>query len=156
MVATLRQVWQTHFERNAGALPRWRDAAEGPPVGERIQSPYDPQMHYSTKRKLEWSGCYKVHVTETCDPRSAHLITHVETRPAMEPDTSATATIHKRLAIRGLLPAKHFVDSGYVDADLLVSSRRDHGVSLEGSVRKISTWASRAGGGYDMPNFKID
>jgi transposase len=154
MVATLRQVWQTHFERNTGGPPRWRDGAELPPVGERIQSPYDPQMHYSTKRGLEWSG-YKVHVTETCDPRSAH-ITHVGTRPAMEPDISATATIHKRLATRGLLPAKHFVDSGYVDADLLLSSRRDHGVSLEGPVRKISTWASRAGHGYDLPNFKID
>jgi transposase len=155
MVMTLRQVWQTHFERNAGGPPRWRDGAEWPPVGERIQSPYDPQMRYSTKRALEWSG-YKVHVTETCDPRSAHIITHVETRPAMEPDMSATATIHQRLARRGLLPAKHFVDAGYVDADLLVSSRRDHGVSLEGPVRKISTWASRVGRGYDMSNFKID
>jgi transposase len=66
MVDTLRQVWQTHFERRSGRPPRWRDSAEFPPVGERIQSPYDPQMHYSTKRSLEWSG-YKVHVTETCD-----------------------------------------------------------------------------------------
>jgi transposase len=74
----------------------------------------------------------------------------------MEPDMSATAAIHKRLAVRGLVPAKHFVDSGYVDADLLVSSRRDHGISLEGPVRKISTWASRVGQGYDLPNFKID
>jgi transposase len=73
MVDTLRQVWQTHFKRDAGSPPNWRDGAELPPVGERIQSPYDPQMHYSTKRKLEWSG-YKVHVTETCDPRSAHII----------------------------------------------------------------------------------
>jgi transposase len=155
MVDTLRQVWRTHFERNADGPPRWRDGAELPPVGERIQSPYDPQMHYSVKRSLEWSG-YKVHVTETCDPRRAHLITHMETRPAMEPDMSVTATIHKRLATRGLLPARHFVDSGYVDADLLVSSRRDHGVSLEGPVRKISTWTGRAGEGYDLPNFKID
>ena len=74
----------------------------------------------------------------------------------MKPYMSATATIHKRLAIRELLPAKHFVDSGYVDADLLVGRRRDHRVSLEGPVRKISTWASRAGGGYNMPYFKID
>jgi transposase len=60
---TLRHVWQTHFEGNPGGPPRWRDGAELPPVGERIQSPYDPQMHYSTKRALEWSG-YKVHVTK--------------------------------------------------------------------------------------------
>jgi transposase len=107
------------------------------------------------QRALEWSG-YKVHLYQTCDARCAHIITHVETRPTMEPDMSATAIIHQRLAMRGLLPARHFVDSGYVDADLLVSSRRDHGVSLEGPVRKISTWASRAAQGYDLPNFKID
>lgn len=155
MLATLRTVWQTHFERREGGPPRWRDGAELPPVGERIQSPYDLQMHYSTKRGLEWSG-YKVHVTETCDARAAHVITHVETRPAMEPDMSVTAAIHARLAKRGMLPAEHFVDSGYVDAELLVASRRDHGVSLEGPVRGLSTWASRAGHGYDLPHFLID
>ena len=155
MLAALRQVWQAHFERRDDAPPRWRDGAELPPVGERIQSPYDPQMHYSTKRAMEWSG-YKVHVTETCDPRTAHVITDVETRPAMEPDMSATAAIQAHLAARGMLPKEHFVDSGYVDADLLVSSRRDHGVSLEGPVRGMSTWASRAGQGYDLPHFKID
>ncbi|NMG56037.1 IS1182 family transposase [Aromatoleum aromaticum] len=153
MLATLRQVWQTHFERVSGGPPRWRNQL--PPVGERIQSPYDPQMHYSTKRGLEWSG-YKVHVTETCDHNAVHVITHVETRPAMEPDMSATAMIHARLAARGMLPAEHFVDSGYVDAELLVASQRDHGVSLQGPVRGLSTWASRAGHGYDLPNFSID
>jgi transposase len=113
-------------------------------------------MHYSTKRAMAWSG-YKVHITETCDGgRSAHLITHVETRPAMEPDMSATAAIHAGLAARGLLPGEHFVDSGYVDAELLVTSRRDYGIALEGPVRSISTWASRAGHGYDLPNFSID
>jgi transposase len=152
-LALLRQVWQNHFERSADGPPRWRDGAQLPPVGERIQSPYDPQMHYSTKRGLEWSG-YKVHVTETCDPAAVHLITHVETRPAMEPDMSATAAIHARLAARGLLPREHFVDSGYVDAELLVSSQSDHGVSLQGPVRGLSTWASRAG--YGLANFSID
>ena len=41
-----------------------------------MQSPYDPEMHYSMKRQLEWSG-YKVHITETCDDDAAHLVTHV-------------------------------------------------------------------------------
>lgn len=155
MLATLRQVWRTHFERTEGGPPRWRDPARLPPVGERIQSPYDAQMHYSTKRGMEWSG-YKVHVTETCDPTAAHLITHVETRPAMEPDMSATAAIHACLAARELLPEEHFVDSGYVDAELLVSSQRDHGVSLQGPVRGLSASASKAGQGYDLPHFSID
>jgi len=48
------------------------------------------------------------------------------------------------------------VDAAYVDAALLVGSPRDHGVSLEGPVRGVSTWQSRAGQGYDLPHFAID
>lgn len=150
-VMTLRQVWQTHFERRENGPPRWRDGVELPPVGERIQSPYDPEMHYSAKRGMEWSG-YKVHVTETCDVKAVHVITHVETRPAMEFDISAMADIHKHLAARQMLPKEHFVDSAYVSAGLLVSSQREHGVALHGPVRELS----RAGQGYDLPDFKID
>ena len=115
MVRTLRDVWRVHYAREGDGRPRWRAGAELPPVGERLQSPYDPEMHYSTKRQLEWSG-YKVHVTETCDEDVAHLITHVKTCAAMEQDMTSTAEIHERLAAKGLLPAEHFVDSAYVDA----------------------------------------
>jgi transposase len=59
---------------------------------------------------MAWSG-YKVHVTETCDEDSAHLVTHVLTRPAMQPDMASTADIHRRLADKGLLPAEHLVDA---------------------------------------------
>lgn len=154
MVQTLRHVWRVHYARQDGR-PRWRSAAELPPVGECLQSPYDPQAHYSTKRQLEWCG-YKVHLTETCDEDAAHLITHVQTCPAMEPDMASTASIHERLAAKGLLPAEHFVDSAYVDAHLLVQSQREHGISLEGPIRGVSSWQSRAGGGYDLPHFRID
>ena len=150
-VMALRQVWQTHFERRREGPPRWRDGAELPPVGERIQSPYDPEMHYSAKRGMEWSG-YKVHVTETCDAKAVHVITHVETRPAMEFDISAMEGIHKHLTARQMLPREHFVDSAYVSAGLLVSSQRVHGVRLQGPVRELA----RAGQGYDLPDFRID
>src|SRR3954447_21621106 len=76
MVQTLRDVWRGHYAREGEGPPRWRAGKELPPVGERLQSPYDPEAHYSTKRRVEWSG-YKVHVTETCDADAAHLITHV-------------------------------------------------------------------------------
>jgi transposase len=156
MVQTLRDVWRVHYARDGGnGRPRWRAGAELPPVGERLQSPYDPEMHYSKKRQMEWSG-YKVHVTETCDDDAAHLITHVKTCPAMEQDMTSTATIHASLAAKGLLPAEHFVDSAYVDAELLVSSRRDHDISLEGPVRGVSSWSSRVGQGYDLSHFVID
>lgn len=154
MVHTLRDVWRVHYARDDGR-PRWRPAAELPPVGERLQSPYDPEMHYSTKRQMEWSG-YKVHVTETCDADAAHLVTHVQTCPAMQPDMSSTAGIHDRLAGKGLLPAEHFVASAYVDAALLVSSRRDHGVSLEGPVRGMAKRRTQAEQAYEQRHFAID
>ncbi len=75
MVRTLREVWHVHYAREAGRL-RWRSAAELPPVAERIQSPYDPEAHFSMKRQLLWTG-YKVHVTEACDDDMAQVITDV-------------------------------------------------------------------------------
>jgi len=154
MVQTLRDVWRVHYAREDDGRPRWRAVAELPPVGERLQSPYDPEMHYSTKRQMEWSG-YKVHVTETCDEDAAHLITHVETCPAMQQDMTSTAAIHDRLAAKDLLPAEHFVDSAYVDAALLVESQRDHGVSLEGPVRGVANQHTRANG-YEQRHFAIE
>src|SRR5687768_2366704 len=51
MVQTLRDVWRVHYARDAregDGPPRWRAGSELPPVGERLQSPYDPEAHYST------------------------------------------------------------------------------------------------------------
>jgi transposase len=156
MVQTLRDVWRVHYVREGdGRPPRWRAGAELPPVGGRLQSPYDPEAHYSTKRGLEWSG-YKVHVTETCDADAVHLVTHVRTCPAMQPDMTSTAEIHERLAAKGLLPSEHFVDSAYIDAALLVGSRRDHGISLEGPVRSVANQHTRAGQGFEQRDFTID
>ena len=155
MVGTLRDVWRVHYSREGDRPPRWRAGAELPPVGERLQSPYDPEAHYSTKRQMEWSG-YKVHVTETCDEDAAHLVTHAMTCPAMQPDMASTAEIHERLADKGLLPAEHFVDSAYVDAALLVGSRRDHGVSLEGPVRGVAKRRTLAEQAYEQRHFAID
>jgi len=52
MVDTLRAVWRVHFAREQDGRLRWRQPAELPSVGERLQSPYDPEMHYSTKRAM--------------------------------------------------------------------------------------------------------
>lgn len=155
MVGTLRDVWRIHYAREGDGPPRWRSGSELPPVGERLQSPYDPEMHYSTKRQMEWSG-YKVHLTETCDEDTPHLITHATTCPAMQPDMASTAGIHERLADKGLLPAEHFVDSAYVDAAPLVGSRRDHGISLEGPVRGMAKRRTEAEQAYEQRHFSID
>jgi len=154
MVQTLRAVWRVHYACDDDGRPRWRAGSELPPVGERLQSPYDPEAHYSTKRQMEWSG-YKVHLTETCDEDAVHLVTHVMTCPAMQQDMTSTAAIHGCLAAKDLLPAEHFVDSAYVDAALLVGSQRDHGISLEGPVRGVANQYAR-GPGFEQRNFAID
>ena len=153
MVETLRKAWRTHYGRDDGRL-RWKQPKELPATAERLQSPYDPEAHHSAKRGFEWVG-YKVHVTEVCDEEAAHLITHVETCLSMRPDMTNTAGIHKHLATKGLLPAEHFVDSAYVDAGLLIESRRDYGISLEGPVRGVRNQYARAEG-YEQRHFTID
>lgn len=155
MVGTLRDVWRVHYAREGDGRPRWRSGSELPPVGERLQSPYDPEIHYSTKRQMEWSG-YKVHVTEVCDADAAHLVTNGMTCPAMQPDMASTAAIHERLAAKDLLPAEHFVDAGYVDAGLLVGSRRDHAVALEGPIRGMPRRSTEAEQAYEQRHFAID
>jgi transposase len=154
MVATFRLVWSVHYERSEANI-RWRSAKDLVPVGERIQSPYDPEAHYSTKRSIEWSG-YKVHVTETCDEDNAHVITNVVTWEAQTQDMSSTTTIHEHLAQKALLPKEHFVDAGYTDAELLVKSLRDYGVTLTGPVRSNSSWQAREQTGYDASHFEVD
>ena len=42
-----------------------------------------------------------------------------------------------------------------MDAGLLVSSQRNHGISLEGPVRGVSS-RQRDGQGYSLPHFRID
>lgn len=153
-IQILKQVWATHFDRRKEVL-RWKKGKEFPPVGERIQSPYDPEMHYSTKRSTEWSG-YKVHLTETCDSDQMHVITHVHTTPSMDYDGSSTRTIHEQLAAKKLLPNEHFVDSAYIDAELLVTSARDYGIHLMGPIRQVTTWQGTEDLGYDASKFKMN
>jgi transposase len=70
-----------------------------------------PKLCSRTKREILWAG-YKVHLTETCDNDTPHLITHVETTPATTYDGAVTETIHTALEAKGLLPEEHMIDSG--------------------------------------------
>ena len=71
-----------------------------------IASPYDPEARYRTKRAVEWIGS-KVHLTETCDPATPHLIVNVETTPATTPDDQMPATVHASLEPRGCSPPQN-------------------------------------------------
>ena len=125
------------------------------PSGERLNSPYDPEACYATRRETAWIG-YKVHFTETCDPETVHLVTHVETASAVVQDVTSTAKVHEALASKDLLPDTHIVDKGYTDADLLASSLTKHGIRLVGPVRKNSSWQALAGQGFDASQFQVE
>jgi transposase len=63
-------------------------------------------------------------------------------------DWDSLPLIHWSLAERALLPDQHPVDSGYVDADLLVASRRDFGIDLVGPPRGDQHWQTREQTGF--------
>ena len=84
------------------------------------------------------------------------LITHVETTSAPVSDDAMTATIHAELDRKALLPAEHLVDTGYVDAKLLVESQRDYQLELVGPTRKNYHWQATQHTGFDADHFLID
>jgi transposase len=99
---------------------------------------------------------YKVVLTETCEEEAPHLITHVETIPAPMADGAVTPRVHRALEARALLPQIHVVDTGFLDAALLVASRRDYGVELLGPTRKDQRWQARAADGFGAEPFVVD
>jgi|SRR5579862_4326897 len=153
-VQILRQVWVQQFVIEAGHL-RWRDKKELPPALIVINSPYDAEARYSIKRDTVWTG-YKVHLTETCEEETPHLITHVQTTPGTKQDSDVTADIHADLAEAGLLPAEHFVDEGYTDAPLLVESQQKYHLDLFGPVARNGSWQAVAARGFDQSAFTVD
>jgi transposase len=159
-VEVLRQVWARHFVREGGAPPgegvRLRAKDEPPPPAtEPIESPYDTQARFRTRSGIGWTG-YIVHLTETCDDDGVHLITHAMTTTAAVHEAKCTTAIHAALAGKGLAPAEHLVDAGYVDAELLVRGREDHGIDLVGPPRVNASWQTKVEGAYTIGRFEVD
>jgi transposase len=153
-VEVLRQVWVQQFYIIEGVL-RWRQAEDLPPSVLMICSPYDAEARYSKKRSTEWTG-YRAHLTETCDENYPHLITDVQTTPAPVSDFDMLPTIQAALATREVLPAEHLVDAGYVTADHLVASQKDHAILLLGPVNPDASWQAKAQQGFDVASFVVD
>ena len=153
-IEILRQVWIQNYTWSEGKIC-WRSSEDIPPAALYIGSPYDVQAHYSKKRSTTWVG-YKVHLKETCEKGSPHLITHVETTSAPVSDDARTAVIHEALKQKDLLPDQHIVDTGYVDAKLLVESQRDYELELIGPTRANYHWQAREKKGFDASHFLID
>lgn len=153
-IATLRQVWAEQYT-DPPEPPRWREVKDLASAGELIASPDDPEARWSTKREVHWVG-YQVHLTETCDADTPHLITHVTTTAATAQDDQLLPTIHTALATEGLLPREHLVDAGYPTAAVLVTSQREHGVTVVGPVALDSSWQAKAGAGFAKAHFVVD
>ena len=153
-VETLRRIWIEQYQLVEGRL-HWREADNQPSPGRLLTSPYDPQARYASKRETSWRG-YKVHLSESCEEEEPHLITAVETDEAGASDLAALDKIHTELQRREVLPAKHLVDSGYVEAEQLRSSREEFDIELIGPSRPDTSWQGRRGGEFAAACFEID
>ena len=153
-VETLRQVWIHSFLPVAEGV-HWRSQDNVPPSGLRICSPYDTEARYAHKRSTTWVG-YKVHLTETCEEDLPSLITQVQTTEAVQNDNEALPAIHQELFKAGVLPSKHLVDAGYVDAMRWLESSRQFGVELIGPVQGNGRWQHEQDNGFDISHFVID
>jgi transposase len=152
-----------------------------PPGHARIASPYDTDARCGAKREEFWLG-YKLHITETCDdappcgcrpaagpgqPAAGHgkgcahlvfpnLITNVATTDATVTDNQMTSVIHDDLAAKTLAPGRHYTDSGYLSAALVVGELARHGIALIGPLLADTSAQARAGHGYARADFTID
>jgi transposase len=150
-----------------------------PPGHIRIASPYDTDARWGVKREEFWLG-YKLHITETCDDAPpctcgpaadgtgrehdkgcAHLvfpnlITGVATTDATVTDNQMTGAIHAGLAGKNLAPGRHYLDSGYLSAAVVVSSLTTWGIALIGPLLADTSAQARAGHGYARADFTVD
>ncbi len=151
-----------------------------PPGHLRIASPYDLDARWGVKREEFWLGC-KLHVSETCDDpppcscrpaaarepaaegrehdkdcahlTSPNLITHVATTDATVTDHQMTGAIHAGLAGKKLAPGRHYLDSGYLSAAVVVSALTTWGIALIGPLLAGTSAQARAGHGYARADF---
>jgi transposase len=164
-IAALRRTWHRHYERTPdeaagdGEPPvsrvRFRPNRDLPPAAEGIESPYDTEARYRHQRDTQWTG-YMVHVSDTCEPTAPHLLTHVHTTTAAVHEAQCTAPIHQALGAKDLRPSEHLVDAAYIDAELLVSSSTEHGITLRGPARPNPNWQAKVEGAYTVADFTVD
>jgi transposase len=154
MIEALRLVWERHYQRQEQKV-RFRSTKElaNAPPGQ--ESPYDPDARYRHRGKTSWVG-YISHVSESCDDDAPHLITHVTTTTANQHEVNVTEAIHQALVDKGLPPDQHLVDSAYIEAGLLLSSREKHSIVLVGPTRRNASWQARMEGAYDHYQFDVD
>jgi len=157
-IEILRQIWVQQFycwTTDQGEQIRWRTMHEEPPTAQLIQSPYDLEARYGSKRDTHWVG-YKVHLTETCDAGRPDVVTSVITTAATIQDSDIGPVVQQDLANRDLVPGTHLLDTGYVDSHLLVTAQTQHQIDVIGPPFGSYSRQYKAGAGYDLQAFVID
>jgi len=161
-VAALRLVLTRHYKPVQQTLDgqvthqvRFKENRELPQAAEGIESPYDIDARYRSRYGTAWTG-YLVHITETCEEDEIHLITDVQTTEATVHEVQKTEAIQQALMAKALPPGEHLVDSAYIDAELLVTSQKRHGITLIGPTRSNNSWQTKVAGAYDIDQFVID
>lgn len=150
----LHRLWIQQYVVIDGQV-QLREPQDMPPAAAALESPYETEARFSTKRELQWTG-YKVHLTESCDEDQPHLLTQVETTAATVADVDALPAIQQGLAQAEMLPAAQLVDAGYVRGSNLVESHATYGIALIGPVAEDHQWQARAQNGYDVAHFAVD
>jgi transposase len=153
-VETLRREWvQNFFQDDSGS--HWRSDDDIPPSSRFISCPYDHDAHLGKKGSTCWVG-YKVALTETCEDDTPNLITHVETVAAPTSDGEMTPRVHADLQAKDLLTTVHLVDTGFLDAELIATSRLNYGVDLLGPTRPDLKWQAKERTGFEAQRFAIE
>jgi transposase len=71
-------------------------------------------------------------------------------------DVEITRVIQEDLTRHHLLPDEQIVDTGYIDAESVVSSQQNSGISLLGPVLSDNSWQAKAGKGFAVAHFQLD
>jgi hypothetical protein len=80
----------------------------------------------------------------------------VATTDATVTDNQMTSVIHDELAGKTLAPGRHYLDSGYLSAALLVSEAARHSIALIGPLLADTSAQARAGNGYARADFAVN
>lgn len=128
---------------------------QGRGPGDRVESPYDADARFRSKRGTNWTG-YMVHLTESCDEGSPHLIVHTDTTPANVHEAMRTEPIHDALVGKGLAPSEHLADAGYVSAAHIVAAHERYGIDLVGPARPDQSWQKQQKGAFRAADFAVD
>jgi len=141
-----------HRDRHGPALAE--DAAL-PSAVALIQSPYDPEAHYSKKRETAWVGLQGPSDRELrCGPSARrHAGDH---HPGAHPRWHPDGAHHGGPGNASAASRATGVDPGFVDGAQVDTAQRVYGLDLLGPMPADTSWQTKAGAGFGSSDFHLD